>query len=268
MDERQGLPGALPAGNKWRAQGYIDGNTRYLGTFDTEEDASRVFLHEKERVESLRRSEAEAAVDRILSGPTYVYEGGKGRGAQLNGQRFKVIEASGPHQVEVVPVLSDGTLGFDAKRSVLLAYLREEPKPITAEITVQTEDTPPPRAPKAALTPTDPSLKDDVLRFIHRVPNQDNEWALHFLTTHGRPNTRAVTDALVGRGGVAELVNFLRDATDVPESVLHTIEQETLGHLYMNDEARAAKRALPRVFPEACSANAGYDLEVEFRSTD
>lgn len=27
----------------------------------------------------------------------------------------------------------------------------------------------------------------------------------------------------------------------------------------MNDETRAAQRVMPRVFPEACSVNAGYD---------
>lgn len=253
--DRLGLVGAVPVGDRWRAQGYVNGTTRYLGTFDSEEEASAVFLHEKDKVEAIRHAEAEAEVERILASPTFVYEGGKGRGATLNGHRFKVLAPNGPHQSTCVPVLSDGTLGFDARRIVLNAYLKEEPKPVVAEIIVAA---PKPKVADRVQEP-DAGVKDEVLRFINRVPHQDTDWSLRFLIKHGRPGIQPVIDAVVGQGGVSEMVDFLRDATDVPESVLREAEKDTLGSLYMDDEARAAQRVMPRAFPEACSVNAGYD---------
>lgn len=217
--ERIGLVGAIPVGDRWRAQGYVNGTTRYLGTFDSEEDASAVFLHEKDKVEAQRHAEAEAEVERILASPTFVYEGGKGRGATLNGHRFKVIAPNGPHQSTCVPVLSDGTLGFDARRIVLNAYLKEEPKPVVAEIIVASA------APPTTTPESEAGIRGEVLRFINRVPHQDTDWSLRFLIKHGRPGIQPVIDVVVGQGGVAEMVKFLRDATDVPESVLRDVEQ-------------------------------------------
>ena len=40
---RQHLKGAVPAGKRWRSQGHVSGKTRYLGTFDTEQEAHEAY---------------------------------------------------------------------------------------------------------------------------------------------------------------------------------------------------------------------------------
>lgn len=255
-NDRQGLTGALPAGNKWRAQGYIGGTTRYLGTFDTEEEASAVFLHEKEQVDAATRSEAEAAIDRILASPTYVYEGGKGRGATLNGQRFKTIEASGPHQMVCVPILSDGSLGFDAQKIILSAYLREEPKtPEMAQITIAAER-PTEQAEinnlvtKGSLSPEYATI-EEIRRFTSRHTGCDLEWTLHFIIKHGKPEVAAVAQALLGNGSIPERLDWLQFATNIPKDTLRQLEMASLQNAFHNEDSRAAQRVLPKAFPDS-----------------
>lgn len=96
MTDRLGLVGAQPVGNRWRAQGHIDGSVRYLGTFDTEQEAHDRYQEAVREVQGLRRdtlrAEMEEAEKRIASAPEFVYDGGKGRGAGLNGMRFRLME--------------------------------------------------------------------------------------------------------------------------------------------------------------------------------
>ena len=256
--ERLGLIGALPTGNKWRAQGYIGGITRYLGTFLTEEEASAVFLHEKGRVDAETHAEAEAEVTRILASPTYTYEGGKGRGANLNGQKFKIMETSGPHQMLCVPLLSDGTLGFDAQKVILSAYLKEEiPIPEVAQVTIASEQAetikePHDYAPK--------SIIEDIRRFTSRHSGHDLEWALQFIIEHGKPEVAAVAQALLGDGSIPDRLDWLLFATDIPKDTLRQLEMASLRDVFSNEESRAARQALPKAFPDIFS-DLGEELD-------
>lgn len=257
MSERLGLVGAMPLGNgRWRAQGYLhDGNVggvKYLGTFDTEEEASAVFLREKERLEAERHKAAEAEVDRILSSPTYVYQGGVGRGASLNGTHFKIVQAKDAHNVVAVPVLGDGSLAFDAQRVVLSAYLREEPLPVTAEapvgtktagLTVETTVSRPP-----ASTIDREALKKEILRFVAREHGCDLTYAFDFLLNHGE---RKLTNTLLhirGDRTFSQQIAWLRANTTLPPELLYQIEQEAFSGLFMDENAQAAARVLPREF--------------------
>ena len=124
-----------------------------------------------------------------------------------------------------------------------------------------------PPKPKVADHAQEPEagLKDEVLRFINRVPYQDSDWSLRFITKHGKPGVKEVAEAIIGQGGTVELMDWLRFSTDVSASLIHEIEQETLGQLFMSEDAQAARRVMPKVFPGACSVNAGYD---EFSTED
>jgi len=257
MSERLGLVGAMPLGNgRWRAQGYLHdgqvGGVKYLGTFDTEEEASAVFLREKERLEAERHKAAEVEVERILSSPTYVYQGGVGRGASLNGTRFKVVQAKDAHNVVAVPVLGDGSLAFDAQRVVLMAYLREEPTaPVTAEAPVGTKT--------AALTVEAPvrgaapqidreALKKEVVRFVSREHGRDITFALDFLLSHSERKLFNTLAHIRGDRTFSQQIAWLRANTNLPSDLLNQIEQEALGGLFMGDEAQAAARVNPRAF--------------------
>lgn len=256
MTERLGLVGAMPLGNgRWRAQGYLHdgqvGGVKYLGTFDTEEEASAVFLREKERLEAERHKAAEAEVERILSSPTYVYQGGVGRGASLNGTRFKVVQAKDAHNVVAVPVLGDGSLAFDAQRVVLMAYLREEPLPVTAEAPVSpktaglTVETP---GRGAAHQPDRESLKKEVFRFVSREHGRDITFALDFLLSHGERKLSNTLAHIRGDRTFSQQIAWLRANTSLPSDLLNQIEQEALHGLFMGDEAQAAARVNPRAF--------------------
>lgn len=93
---RVGLVGAQPVGNRWRAQGCIDGSVKYLGTFDTEQEAHDKFKEAVQRVHEARRTaalaESEAEAQRLADAPEFVYVGGVGRGANLNGKRFRLMD--------------------------------------------------------------------------------------------------------------------------------------------------------------------------------
>lgn len=53
LPERTRLVGASPTpSGKWRAQGHINGTTRYLGTYDTEEEAHAAFMEAKRQAEA------------------------------------------------------------------------------------------------------------------------------------------------------------------------------------------------------------------------
>jgi hypothetical protein len=251
MSERLGLVGAMPLGNgRWRAQGYLHdgqvGGVKYLGTFDTEEEASAVFLREKERLELERNKAAEVEVERILAGPTYTYQGGVGRGASLNGTRFKVVEAKDAHNVVAVPVLGDGSLAFDAQRVVLMAYLREEPPseaPKTAALTV--DEAPPQRA---TVAPDREAMKKEVIRFVARQHGHDITFALDFLLTHGERKLFNTLAHIRGDRTFSQQIAWLRANTRIPSDLLDQLEKEALNGLFMDDEAKAAARVLPKEF--------------------
>lgn len=125
--KRVGLVGAMPSGNRWRAQGSIDGSSKYLGTFDSEEEAHEVFVRERDRMLATRVAKVALIERLLLDGPTFVYEGRKGRGADLNGKHFKVLKAHGTFQSIVVPLTATGTLDFAGQTTVTSCYL----KPLT-----------------------------------------------------------------------------------------------------------------------------------------
>ena len=111
--DRHGLVGAQPVGNRWRAQGHIDGSVRYLGTFDTEQEAHDRYQEAVREVQGLHRetlrAEMEEIEKRVAAAPEFVYDGGKGRGAVLNGMRFRLMEedkGTTQHLI-VAPVLTD-----------------------------------------------------------------------------------------------------------------------------------------------------------------
>jgi len=251
MSERLGLVGAMPLGNgRWRAQGYLHdgqvGGVKYLGTFDTEEEASAVFLREKERLEAERHKAAEVEVERILSSPTYVYQGGVGRGASLNGTRFKVVQAKDAHNVVAVPVLGDGSLAFDAQRVVLMAYLREEPAEVakTASLTVEAD------APRAASLsqPERKALREEIHRFVSRSNGHDITFAHDFLLTHAERKLSNTLAHIRGNRTFSQQIEWLRVNTRLPHDLLREIEQQALSGLFMGDEAQAAARVNPRAF--------------------
>lgn len=285
--ERIGLVGAMPLGGRWRAQGYIDGSTKYLGTFDTEEEAHQVFLREKARVEAEREAEAAREVERILAGPTYVYEGGKGRGANFNGTLFKVIEAHGPHQVLAVPLDDAGMPDFTARTKVTLAYLKELPAPkpgldpaLIGQLAKEAADwdsgkltpkdwEPAPEAvplarpvvatqvdaSRSAAITVDPSatkgLQEAVRRFATRSRGQDVTWALDFLKEHGRADASAFADAVTGTKDISDQLAWLRKNTTLPLTLIDGVERGLVGGLFVNDEVAAAARVLHREFPES-----------------
>lgn len=235
MGERMRLVGAMPLGNgRWRAQGYLhDGNVggvKYLGTFATEEEASAVFLHEKERLEVERYKAAEAEADRILSGPTYVYQCGVGRGASLNGTRFKIIQTKDAHSALAAPLLEDGSLAFDAQRVVLMAYLHEEVEPQrvdrTAGLTVETDQE---------------ILKKEVLKFVSRACGQSDNISLvlDFLQAYGEPKLRNTLAHIRGDRTFSQQIAWLRANTHIPPNLLRQIESEALNGLFMGDDAQA-----------------------------
>lgn len=112
MNERKGLVGASPVGNRWRSQGYIHGSVTYLGTYDTEEEAHEIYVKTKADAEQKKADEEAARLQEILDGPTYLYENGIGRGAQNNGKRFKLWEPEDTFsdQFSVVEISEDGEL--------------------------------------------------------------------------------------------------------------------------------------------------------------
>jgi len=254
MSERLGLVGAMPLGNgRWRAQGYLHdgqvGGVKYLGTFDTEEEASAVFLREKERLEAERHKAAEVEVERILSSPTYVYQGGVGRGASLNGTRFKVVQAKDAHNVVAVPVLGDGSLAFDAQRVVLMAYLREEPAEVakTASLTVEADA--PPRTGAASLSqPEREALKKEILRFVSRQDGRDITFAHDFLLAHALRKLFNTLAHIRGDRTFSQQIEWLRVNTRLPPDLLQEIEQDTIGGLFMSPDAQSAARVNARAF--------------------
>ena len=260
MSERLGLVGAMPVGPRWRAQGHLGNGVKYLGTFDTEEEASAVFLRAKEQIETERMKEAEVEVDRILSSPTHVYQGGVGRGASLNGTRFKIIEAKDAHNVVAVPVLGDGTLAFDAQRVVLMAYLREEtaPEPSQKAASITVDPTPfeqnPVNAPVASKDRV--QLKEDILKFVSRQKGQDTHRALEFLESNSRGKLWHTIQHIKGGPEFSEQLEWLRANTNLPGDLLTEIENEALNGLFMStDEQKATTRILKNAFgvdtPEA-----------------
>lgn len=253
--ERQGLVGAMPLGERWRAQGCIDGATKYLGTYDTEEEAHAVFMREKERVASERAREAEAEVDRILAGPTYIYEGGKGRGASLNGLKFKIVEAYGPHQAVAVPLDDAGVPAFANQTKVSLAYLTLVPEPPTTQV-VEREPDVERRVwdhPKSATVPEAPTtgIQDDVLRFATRTNHHDVMWAVEFAKRHAVGKAAHTLSVLLGEAGIERQLEWLRMNTSLSGEHIRAVEVRVTSGLFMDDTARAAVRVLHKEYPDA-----------------
>ena len=252
--EREGLLGAMPVGARWRSQGYIDGTTKYLGTYDSEDEAHRVFMAEKERVTAEKEAEAEVEVNRILSGPTFLYEGGKGRGASLNGTRFKIIAAHGPHQALVVPLRESGDPDFTEQTKVNTAYLTELP----TEEAPAVEPTPVVAAPvparQAALTVDSAVTVDDVLRFAMNTRKHDTLWALDFVGVHGTEEIAKAVPILQGAGGIEQALVWLRKNTTIPRSCILEAEKRITGSLFMSSEAQTAARVLHKGFPDSFDA--------------
>jgi hypothetical protein len=107
---RQGLTGAAPVGNRWRSQGYIDGSVKYLGTFDTEQEAHDCYVAAK-KADEVMKTQAEEEWE--ATAPMYVYEGGIGRGARLNGTRYKLVSDDLPEHLILRQIGADGTIGKD-----------------------------------------------------------------------------------------------------------------------------------------------------------
>ena len=239
MQRRQGLLGAMPVGNRWRAQGFLGGMTRYLATFDTEAEAHAVFVREKEKVDAVRLVEAKEEVDRIRSGPTFEYRGTVGRGAAHNGRRFKIVEARGPHQALVMPVEGDTPL-LGQSFVVTTAYLHEvvdEPTPPAAP------SRPKPEAVTVAPPVRDVTLRANVARFIQRAPHQDVFWAFEFAGQQARPQAAAFFGALTGTAGMQERAEWLRTNTFVPSDVVDAVEQDLLASLFSGTSNEASQDA-------------------------
>lgn len=242
--ERIGLVGAMPLGLRWRSQGYIDGTTKYLGTFDTEDEAHEVFMREKSRVLAQQEAEAASEVERILAGPTYRYEGGKGRGASFNGTLFKVVEAYGPHQAVVVPLDPSGTPDFASQTKVSLAYLTQVPD-ASPEKKVVVESTP------VQVVVASSNLEEDVLRFATRDRRRDVSWALDFVEKHARGEAVQMMEVLLGNAGVERQLEWLRVNTNVSSDTIRVIERQVTSGLFMDGEARSAARVLHKGFPDS-----------------
>lgn len=273
MGERQGLVGAMPVGERWRAQGCVGGVTRYLGTFDSEEEAHQVFIRARDAAEAERRADAEREIDRILSGPTMEYRGGVGRGAVHNGRRFKVVEARGPHQAVVVPVDMAGVPDFTGQTTVTSAYLYEvppEPEAKPEAVTVDPVTTDHRlrelearcQAPPVVESSARSALRESVLRFVRRPARTDIPWAYEFAEKHARPKAAAFFASLSGTSGMQQQLEWLRVNTTVPSDIVDAVEREHIGGLYMNDEAKSAARVLRAAFPESMSADTS-DLDVD-----
>jgi len=77
-ERESGLIGAsLTRGGKWRSQGYFDGTTKYLGSFDTEAEAHAAYMAEKRRREvgNPKPDLADGVPDIHATGGTYIYIG-------------------------------------------------------------------------------------------------------------------------------------------------------------------------------------------------
>jgi hypothetical protein len=275
--ERVGMIGAMPMGGRWRSQGYIDGNTKYLGTYDSEEEAHKVFMREKDRVQAEREAAAVVEVERILAGPTYVYEGGKGRGAALNGIKFKIVEAHGPHQAVVVPLDESGVPEFSNQTKVSLAYLTQEPEQPAAQAPavrveferepdigdvpegVWNQTAPPSKSAAVTIDPTTVSgIKADVLRFATRSSRHDVMWALEFVEKHVRGDAAKVLSVLMGQAGIEQQLEWLRANTNISSDFIRDVERQVTSGLFMDDTARAAARVLHKEYPESFNEPAGY----------
>jgi len=86
------LPGTTPSsGGKWRAQISIDGKPRYLGTFETPEQAHAAYTTAKQLHKArARKKKGLTQNGDIQVNHIYVYQGGRGAGKALNGTRFLV----------------------------------------------------------------------------------------------------------------------------------------------------------------------------------
>ena len=108
--DRQGLKGAAPVGNRWRAQGNLGGSVRYLGTFDTEEEAHEVYVAAKKAHDEAK---AEDEAEWLANAPVYLYDGGIGRGARLNGTRYKLVSDELNEHMILRQIGHDGTIASD-----------------------------------------------------------------------------------------------------------------------------------------------------------
>ncbi|MDB4278148.1 hypothetical protein N9917_00960 [Deltaproteobacteria bacterium] len=103
---RLGLTGAAPVGNRWRAQGFISGSVRYLGTFDSEQEAHEAYMTARKANDDAKE---QAESEWMANAPLYIYAGGIGRGARLNGRSFKLVNDELPQHLIVREISDDGT---------------------------------------------------------------------------------------------------------------------------------------------------------------
>lgn len=229
---RIGLVGAMPLGTRWRSQGHIEGSTRYLGTFDTEEEAHRAFLREKENAEQARAAAIQEEVARLLATPTFLYAGGKGRGAAFNGRHFKILSTHGHHQALVVPFNGD-TLDFDAQVIVTSSYLQELPQTPPANL-------PEEEVPAEVEIPA--GLREAVIHFLTRPAGENITWAVKLAEHHAQRHAQKTIACLSGKAGISEQARWLRENTDIPPTLIHDVEWEILGGLVSDIHGDAVQR--------------------------
>ena len=107
------LKGTTRAPNgRWKAQISLGGKPKYLGTFDSQEEAHDVYLAAKsQRGTATKKKETPliSHVDGIQVHHSYLYAGGIGAGQALNGRRF-LVEKFLPGKVVLGhEVLEEGT---------------------------------------------------------------------------------------------------------------------------------------------------------------
>ncbi|MDB4278089.1 hypothetical protein N9917_00505 [Deltaproteobacteria bacterium] len=118
------LLGTTPApGGRWKAQGHINGTTRYLGTYDSQDEAHTAFMEAKRQASSKPEEATFSVAPTVGRCLRYV-----GRRASLRGAWVEVVGVRTSGKVYVSPI------GTDKRHLVHRSYLRLAPFDVGDEV--------------------------------------------------------------------------------------------------------------------------------------